>query len=1636
MRARRLPLCILALLVFLFPVRGSAQSKPAHLPTAGQLTAAKDTDTIHRPRPDTGLLARRAVAPRPAAPRPVRAARPTLRVTSKRLSGIRSGTGLQATTQCVGDACGGGGGGGGGGSAPAVSVTPDGSPWTVSANSSGNTRVFTITNTGTAAGDFFAACQVVGAITCQSVVMAGGADPNDFVLNPGDVTTATVTFSAGAPGSGTLKLFVEVEPGPISDYGSYAITISGSQLPPTVALERFNRDGIDRGQCFTTGAGPAAASSCGDLIVTHGLPGFRTMGKDRSLNMIYNSAASGGLTLVAAKVTQGANTATPTRIVAILNINGATDSVDFNPSGAGDVRQIVLGRNLAAPSTGIYPFSLKVRNVYGTAIQETVVNDTVVVVNNSGSEFGRGWLVGGVERLYLAQPGGSILWMAGDGSALRYTQVNSTTWIAPKMDFRDTIIKNPDTTYTRLLRHGAQVIFDATGRHIKTINRQGWTTTFAYGTVSGLTRLTSIKVPAIDTITRSYKFFYSGASVMLDSIRDPVNRAMKILRTGTQDTVFTDPDGQSTMYSYFAGHSRLKGIGVPNPAHYGLRSWYWYDYSYGTKLTSVSVPADSAAGAFYQTLFTPWDQNGIGIAGIQNADPTYPAGGFVSLVDGPLTGTGDQLQVWVDRFGGPVKLIQTFTGATTLIAKSDSAHPDLVTRVQYPLGRVVNMLYNARGNLVRQIDSTSGLPVAIDSTVYGDPSTPDGPTGVRDPMGRWNSYTYNTMGLTDVATAPNGHQTQFSYTSQYQLSGVTEVGVPVWIDSISDTLSRDLTTMFKYDSLGNTRWVTNPVNATTTTYADSIGRVIMAWNQFGTMSRTTYDAMNRVVTQLTYKEAQTNPYPVPGAGRFHLAPACLADEVICVDSTVAWRGTIPDTFVTKTFNGLAGVDSVLDPRGVHHGYRYNASGVVVRDLDEARVPSISFFGATGLLDSIKTRDSMVVRYGYDGMGRKIWQAWRSRFWGKRGLSNQVDSVTIKGDSVLYSYDIEGHLLRSWSKKVGLDSLSRTYYANGAVKTRVSNMMLLDSLTYGYDAGGARTSMVHTTIAGGQTARDTTYYRYSPVTGTLDTMIVKVALPASVGTRTVTFEWDPLGRRTAVNYPNGFRIVLAYDAVGAMRRLSGNSLEGGCTSTDNRCVTVTHVDDAIGRTLRSDFICGGQAHEGWSCGSSPSQTLTTANQYYRTGWLATQRNSYRTDSLEYDASGNISRRRNYDDYWHALVMQGLHSNRLAMDSVNLGAAGVSHKYYKYDGAGSRVSDSVPGLNWSIVADRFWFYDGLGRISGIANWRHITPTSWGLFQDPTGCRHDAEGKLIQSCTASSDNVAFDGDNVVATDGGIWHFYHGPGVDDPIFGIGQASNGVLKELYWVTDGAGRQYAVSQADGTWDSQLEEVSGWFGWRQAGGVKNSEGYDAGRQESSDVPAVSFFRNRVYDQQAGRWTQEDPTGVAGGVNLYQYSGNNPVSYSDPFGLWPFGTHNQAVNNALPNAGFIDRTMIKLGSLFVDLTTQSTKDSYIHSMAEAGQNPLAQQAGTREYIQGHEAAAGASEANGHHLTAMFELGMAMHPVMDHASPAHTDEHGQPRVWNPADLKAHRAAESGPPTAAQTEQMNSAMRAMYTQVTGNAP
>jgi RHS repeat-associated protein len=67
-------------------------------------------------------------------------------------------------------------------------------------------------------------------------------------------------------------------------------------------------------------------------------------------------------------------------------------------------------------------------------------------------------------------------------------------------------------------------------------------------------------------------------------------------------------------------------------------------------------------------------------------------------------------------------------------------------------------------------------------------------------------------------------------------------------------------------------------------------------------------------------------------------------------------------------------------------------------------------------------------------------------------------------------------------------------------------------------------------------------------------------------------------------------------------------------------------------------------------------------------------------------------------------------------------------------------------------------------------------------------------------------------------------------------------------------------------------------------------------EKRDASGLLYRRNRYYDPATGRFTQEDPIGLAGGVNLYGFANGDPVSYSDPYGLCPPGPCDDSPENS--------------------------------------------------------------------------------------------------------------------------------------------
>lgn len=87
------------------------------------------------------------------------------------------------------------------------------------------------------------------------------------------------------------------------------------------------------------------------------------------------------------------------------------------------------------------------------------------------------------------------------------------------------------------------------------------------------------------------------------------------------------------------------------------------------------------------------------------------------------------------------------------------------------------------------------------------------------------------------------------------------------------------------------------------------------------------------------------------------------------------------------------------------------------------------------------------------------------------------------------------------------------------------------------------------------------------------------------------------------------------------------------------------------------------------------------------------------------------------------------------------------------------------------------------------------------------------------------------------------------------------------------------------------------------------------ERKRDKSGLEFDRNRYYDPATGRFTQEDPQGLAGGLNLYGFASGDPVNLGDPFGLcdpWPECVFQHVANDGVAHGGFYGDVLLNVGA----------------------------------------------------------------------------------------------------------------------------
>ncbi|CAI2794329.1 Cell wall-associated polypeptide CWBP200 [Serratia ficaria] len=129
-------------------------------------------------------------------------------------------------------------------------------------------------------------------------------------------------------------------------------------------------------------------------------------------------------------------------------------------------------------------------------------------------------------------------------------------------------------------------------------------------------------------------------------------------------------------------------------------------------------------------------------------------------------------------------------------------------------------------------------------------------------------------------------------------------------------------------------------------------------------------------------------------------------------------------------------------------------------------------------------------------------------------------------------------------------------------------------------------------------------------------------------------------------------------------------------------------------------------------------------------------------------------------------------------------------------------------------------------------------------------------------------------------------------PLAALEQAGDSRSAEIYWYhTDLNSAPLEVTDAAGNlrWSGNYDTFGKLQGQTVEGAARrNGAQYDqplryAG-QYQDDESGLHYNLFRYYEPEVGRFTTQDPIGLHGGLNLYQYA-PNPLGWVDPLGLSP-------------------------------------------------------------------------------------------------------------------------------------------------------
>jgi RHS repeat-associated protein len=846
--------------------------------------------------------------------------------------------------------------------------------------------------------------------------------------------------------------------------------------------------------------------------------------------------------------------------------------------------------------------------------------------------------------------------------------------------------------------------------------------------------------------------------------------------------------------------------------------------------------------------------------------------------------------------------------------------------------------YDALGRPISVTDPRTGV-----ATKSYDPST--GQLTSSSDGANTISYVYYVnadpnAGRVKSQTNSAGKRVYFIYSSRGEL-------LQTWGDT---TYPRE----FAYDSYGQ--------KTEMHTFRGGSGWTASAWPTATTgtadVTKWIYQDSTGLLTQKQDATAQGPVYTYDLLGRLLTRKWVRTSGGTQITTTYAYDVSTGDRTVIGYSDGTPQVTMAYDRAG-HPRYIIDAAGAHTLTYNQAEEFQSEMI-SSGPLDGVN------VSAGFDlFLRRNSLQATRnattyvSQTYGYDPTS-RLSTITSGGQTATYDYYPTSGLLNT-TTFTGGTNLSRTYDSFGRLQsiTTTPAADTATSYTYTYNNLNQRTRA---------TREDGSYWAYGyNDRGELLTGKKYWSDTSPVAAQQNEYTFDNLGNRTST--------LAGGDAAGANLR-SATYTPNSLNQYSQR--TVPGALDIFGSAVAAaNVTVNGQA--AYRKAEYFAQTLTlsnTAGPVYaqanvigvRTGAgpggqdVVTNQSGYvylpkTPEAYTYDLDGNLTSDGRWTYTWDA-------ENRLtsmtALASVPNGAK--RRLEFVYDWMGRRVQKKVYGWN-AITASyqlqstaRFVYerWDLVAELDG--NSALIRSYVWG--QDISGTLQDAGGI---------------GGVLLINDGGYTYQggYDGNGnvVADVNAGTGKAAASYEYDAFGNTLKATGDYA----------------------QRNPFKFSTKYTDGETN------LVYFGYRYYQPQTGRWLSKDPMEEQGGINLYAYVKNDPVSFTDPLGLWETIAHDYIIDEAFKNCLTGPQLgKLKWASAYVDGLFnggQSEQYAYQHGMrGGADQSEMTARYAASNFISLQELLAKRYASNcksGYKnipLGAIGELGQALHTIMDMTSPAH--------------------------------------------------